>query len=1418
MIKNHTLLIAAWGVCLSLLSSGLSHAEPVFPPEYNLPDEKLLLGIALNDMERVEAAFEDSARLEAEFSEGGNRYSTPLQVAALLGRKEIASHLLQRGAIVADPNEISSRQPIFVAAFHNQADILSLLLPHLLDKEGATEMVRSAFKTAIARGNLEAARALVQGGFDPKTGLFEGDNTSGIKKRPFQLQEAAEAGDPAVVKYLVEECGLDLNQGVASNWYGSPLFAATMWGNVEVVRYLIAKGADINAPSAGEYHHGGYSPLAIALRYGRVECARLLLKAGADPDVKDPKYSPILQADLVGYKEFVEHFESKGQQSPLWDLWQEAIKREKTAGPSDPVTTGTGLAAKLLEGEWSKASSETNTGAEQAVRLGILSDRESGALADLLAADLSGQNALKLVERDAMDRIIAEQGLNRAGLLRGESLSKLSQLLAADALVLISGEEVDGKRLHRVRWVDARRGLLLGLSYVPEEKKTWSGFTERYGKHLVQAANKIRGEASNRIPVSLTGAHTNWATPAASQLERELALALQFALSTQDPFVLLERESLQRLARENRIAGEAGHRFQGSGIFIKARVDVDVTSEDLQQVVLQATRADGSEIATLRQAASRESLPATCVALATELSAQINASKAASSEEELQIRIASDRKEMVDEAYWLYRVGLHQQAFAVMENALALGANQPNAWKLYLAILDEETERLREDKSLTDTKFRALLNLEFERIRSLERYFRRLRETGNKRSGFRVNFDPDESIEGFSLTLHYMGAVTLQRRYSDEIRRLQDGFVRIFEDVIRPMLSEGAPRLSKHFSSSDKRKLRNACIWIAPRLGFQNKAAVEMILATALSGDHEAHWRYMVQPPPRLGGFDALDEWIREHGNTQSLSRYYGARADSHNAAYDPLCHARDPLSKTNGRGEIRYRSWNKQKLQRELDSLRHGLSGSDASVSPEAPLSGPLLKVWTVKGQNLECRTVEAQRVDAKIFRHRASHPDPEVYKATLPSLQVAPDRPDYFERFTDPKSARMQLNAGRALLLRLQSKDVPDKDFVSKYETFLVGVEERLDALKEGRQSMGPEIKTAHATYWEHEPFLPGGVNVLYHYPVNDSESLCYHDEAWWSFGTVKQKDGYLICAFRIDDRTLETEVKTFRSPGKGRITNQDVQFIVLSGSRIIIGTDSEVGTLVLNWQSGETATVPGFKACLFQDGRHWVRYLVHAGKVYYTAVPDYERDPYRARMNSLVFLELDPVSLQQKVLFNFRRNPPETPLDKPIESKYSNKGFDICFSETEGLFGFVHSGQRYAFDPTNSEFAKISSADARKIDRSALKIVNTWPTHNGKSDWFRFTKDGYEDLDLGAAVPLVLVDRKNDDAVVVVGLEFRNAPEVKNPPSDAYKAAILARGYNLRFYGYSDEHAVLRPYGQGIVFIKYQDLEPVLERSGQ
>jgi len=93
------------------------------------------------------------------------------------------------------------------------------------------------------------------------------------------LMSAAESGDINTVKNLIDK-GADVN--VRDEYQYTPLHKASEGGYTETVKLLIDKGADVNAK--GRWN---LTPLHYAVREGHADIAVFLVDKGADVNAKE---------------------------------------------------------------------------------------------------------------------------------------------------------------------------------------------------------------------------------------------------------------------------------------------------------------------------------------------------------------------------------------------------------------------------------------------------------------------------------------------------------------------------------------------------------------------------------------------------------------------------------------------------------------------------------------------------------------------------------------------------------------------------------------------------------------------------------------------------------------------------------------------------------------------------------------------------------------------------------------------------------------------------------------------------------------------------------------------------------------------------------------------------------------------------
>jgi ankyrin repeat protein len=157
------------------------------------------------------------------------------------------------------------------------------------------------FFIAIKRDNPNAMQSLLSRGFDPNT-----LDPKGVPGLVLAIQEPS----PKVAEVLVRWPKTNVEMRNVKD--ESPLMLAALKGQVELVKKLVARGADVNKPGWTPLHYAatsgqleimdfllenyafidaespnGTTPLMMAAHYGTPQAVKLLLEAGADTAMKN---------------------------------------------------------------------------------------------------------------------------------------------------------------------------------------------------------------------------------------------------------------------------------------------------------------------------------------------------------------------------------------------------------------------------------------------------------------------------------------------------------------------------------------------------------------------------------------------------------------------------------------------------------------------------------------------------------------------------------------------------------------------------------------------------------------------------------------------------------------------------------------------------------------------------------------------------------------------------------------------------------------------------------------------------------------------------------------------------------------------------------------------------------------------------
>ncbi|HBC40340.1 MAG TPA: hypothetical protein DCZ88_00145 [Pseudanabaena sp.] len=109
-----------------------------------------------------------------------------------------------------------------------------------------------------------------------------------------------------IVKFFVEVAQISVNEEPISESSLNPLQGAVAYSNIEIAKFLISKGADVNAQNLW-----GTNPLQLALDYNNVELALLLLDLGADPSLESQEGSCVTFAQILDNKDILQKIQQK---------------------------------------------------------------------------------------------------------------------------------------------------------------------------------------------------------------------------------------------------------------------------------------------------------------------------------------------------------------------------------------------------------------------------------------------------------------------------------------------------------------------------------------------------------------------------------------------------------------------------------------------------------------------------------------------------------------------------------------------------------------------------------------------------------------------------------------------------------------------------------------------------------------------------------------------------------------------------------------------------------------------------------------------------------------------------------------------------------------------------------------------------
>jgi ankyrin repeat protein len=222
---------------------------------------------------------------------------TPLMIAAASGNPDVVSTLIAHGAKIEAVEDRRGQNALMWAAAQSNADAVQVLLkaganPNAVSKGGFTPLVFTADNgDTKSAANLIAASANVN---------YETHSVN-------VLLIALTAKKPGVAKLLIDHGAVVTGKDPTGQ---TALHIAIDNGDLDTVKLLIAKGADVNAATNARQGDrmgilqrpptGQQTPLMIAARGNHPDIMKVLVDAGANPKMHATDGSTLLMAAAAG--------------------------------------------------------------------------------------------------------------------------------------------------------------------------------------------------------------------------------------------------------------------------------------------------------------------------------------------------------------------------------------------------------------------------------------------------------------------------------------------------------------------------------------------------------------------------------------------------------------------------------------------------------------------------------------------------------------------------------------------------------------------------------------------------------------------------------------------------------------------------------------------------------------------------------------------------------------------------------------------------------------------------------------------------------------------------------------------------------------------------------------------------------------
>ena len=189
----------------------------------------------------------------------------PLHYAAMCGHTEIVDYLLRHGASIEHPGLPRGLTPLACSTKEGHLETSKLLLANGAQVNGPHCPIDPLSVTCY-NGHTEVVKWLIENGADlTQISIF------------VMIGDGKEKSGHTEITNILIDNGVKVD---ATPTRETVLFECVTWDRLDILKVLLERGADINAPN-----NIGETPLAQALRTGKTAIAKFLVEQGANPNL-----------------------------------------------------------------------------------------------------------------------------------------------------------------------------------------------------------------------------------------------------------------------------------------------------------------------------------------------------------------------------------------------------------------------------------------------------------------------------------------------------------------------------------------------------------------------------------------------------------------------------------------------------------------------------------------------------------------------------------------------------------------------------------------------------------------------------------------------------------------------------------------------------------------------------------------------------------------------------------------------------------------------------------------------------------------------------------------------------------------------------------------------------------------------------